>query len=132
MFEDVAFGPLQLSLTRQEVIDRVRKSLEEVGLTGYEDRMPHHLSFGERKRVCLAGVLACEPQLLVLDEPTANLDPRARRHFMELIQSLDCTKLIASHDLEMIRQLCFPCPGARWWKASCRRFDGRDLGKMRT
>ncbi|MEK6233781.1 MAG: energy-coupling factor ABC transporter ATP-binding protein [Planctomycetales bacterium] len=106
VLEDVAFGPLQLSLSREEVLERARKSLEEVGLSGYEDRMPHHLSVGERKRVCVAGLLACRPRFLVLDEPTANLDPRGRRRFMNLIQSLDCTKLIASHDLEMIRALC--------------------------
>ena len=70
------------------------------------DRVPHHLSFGERKRACLAGVLACEPSVLVLDEPTANLDPRGRRRFMNLIRALPATKLIATHDLEMALELC--------------------------
>ena len=64
------------------------------------------MSFGERKRVCLAGVLACEPSVLVLDEPTANLDPRGRRRFIELIRSLTATKLIATHDLEMVLEVC--------------------------
>jgi energy-coupling factor transporter ATP-binding protein EcfA2 len=68
--------------------------------------MPHHLSFGERKRVCLAGVLACNPSVLVLDEPTANLDPRGRRMFINLIRALPATKLIATHDLEMVLETC--------------------------
>lgn len=104
--EDVAFGPLQLGLTRDEVLARVRDSLAEVGLADYEDRVPHHLSFGERKRVCLAGVLASQPQMLVLDEPTANLDPRSRRQLIEILQRLDRTLLVASHDLELILELC--------------------------
>jgi energy-coupling factor transporter ATP-binding protein EcfA2 len=80
--------------------------LAAVDLAGLDDRLPHRLSFGERKRVCLAGVLACRPRLLVMDEPTANLDPRARRQLMRLVQQLSCAKLIASHDLEMILELC--------------------------
>jgi len=106
VWEDVAFGPLQLGLPAEEVRRRVHESLLQVDLGGYERRLPHHLSFGERKRVCLAGVLACRPGLLVLDEPTANLDPRGRRRFMELIRQVPGAKLIASHDLEMIRELC--------------------------
>src|SRR5262249_60697372 len=69
-------------------------------------RPPHHLSFGERKRVCLAGVLACRPSVLVMDEPTANLDPRGRRRFIRLVQGLECTMLIATHDLEMVLEVC--------------------------
>ena len=79
---------------------------ERVDLGPEAGRPPHHLSFGERKRVCLAGVLACRPSVLVLDEPTANLDPRGRRRFIHLIRGLDCTKLIATHDLEMVLELC--------------------------
>jgi energy-coupling factor transporter ATP-binding protein EcfA2 len=104
--DDVAFGPLNLGLPREEVLARVRASLEAVGLADLEDRSPSHLSLGERKRVCLAGVLACRPRLLALDEPTANLDPRARRQFMQLLAGLDCAKFIASHDLEMVCELC--------------------------
>lgn len=104
--EDVAFGPLQQGLVRDEVLARVAASLSAVGLTGYEDRVPHHLSFGERKRVCLAGVLACRPRLLVLDEPTANLDPRSRRQLISIVRELEGPKLIASHDLEMILEIC--------------------------
>lgn len=104
--DDVAFGPLNLGLSRQEVQQRVADALAAVGLEGIEDKPPQHLSLGERKRVCLAGVLACRPRLLALDEPTANLDPRARRQFISLLAGLECAKLIASHDLEMVRELC--------------------------
>lgn len=104
--EDVAFGPLQMGLAADEVRRCVAAALTAVGLAGFADRAPHHLSFGERKRVCLAGVLACDPKLLVLDEPTANLDPRSRRQFIALVRELKGPKLIASHDLEMILELC--------------------------
>jgi energy-coupling factor transporter ATP-binding protein EcfA2 len=106
VIEDVAFGPLNLGKTRAEARRVAGECLERVGLTGEADRPPHHLSFGERKRVCLAGVLACEPSVLVLDEPTANLDPRGRRRFMQLIRGLPATKLIATHDLELALELC--------------------------
>ena len=104
--EDVAFGPLNLGLRDDEVRLRVDDAIATVGLAGAIDRLPHHLSVGERKRVCLAGVLACRPQILALDEPTANLDPRARRQLMNLLGTLRCAKLIASHDLEMILDIC--------------------------
>ena len=80
--------------------------LERVNLAPHAERSPRHLSFGERKRVCLAGLLACKPSVLVLDEPSANLDPRSRRRLIDLIRSLDSTKLIATHDLEMALELC--------------------------
>lgn len=104
--EDVAFGPLNLGLPRDEVLRRVQESLAAVGLDDVGDRGTMHLSFGERKRVCLAGILACQPELLVLDEPTSNLDQRARRRFMDLLKSSQSAQLIASHDLEMILDLC--------------------------
>jgi energy-coupling factor transporter ATP-binding protein EcfA2 len=104
--EDVAFGPLNLGLDVDEVLRRVSGSLAAVGLSGFEDRVPHHLSIGQRRRVCLAGVLACDPGLLAIDEPTANLDPRARRQLMRILVELPCAKLIASHDLEMVLNLC--------------------------
>jgi cobalt/nickel transport system ATP-binding protein len=104
--EDVAFGPLNLGLDAEEVRRRVDSSLAVVGLSGVGERLPHHMSVGERKRACLAGVIACQPQLLALDEPTANLDPRARRQLMRLLCELECAKLIASHDLEMILDIC--------------------------
>jgi cobalt/nickel transport system ATP-binding protein len=106
VLEDVAFGPLNLGRTKAEARRIALECLARVDLADAAERMPHHLSFGERKRVCLAGVLACEPSVLVLDEPTANLDPRGRRRFLALIRALPSTKLIATHDLEMALELC--------------------------
>lgn len=104
--EDVAFGPEQLGLSREEVEGRVRNALAEVGLSEFGERQPHHLSMGEKRRVCLAGVIACEPDVLVLDEPTGNLDPRGRREFKALLERIPATKLIATHDLELVVELC--------------------------
>jgi len=105
--EDVAFGPQQLGLgAPAEIAARVKKSLAQVGLAGFEARATHHLSHGEKRRACLAGVLACEPKLLVLDEPTSDLDPRGRREFKAMLRTLPATKLIATHDLELAVELC--------------------------
>jgi cobalt/nickel transport system ATP-binding protein len=104
--EDVAFGPLNQGIAAAEARALAMECLARVDLAAAAARPPHHLSFGERKRACLAGVLACRPSVLVLDEPSANLDPRGRRRFIGLIQSLDCTKLIATHDLELVLELC--------------------------
>jgi cobalt/nickel transport system ATP-binding protein len=104
--EDVAFGPQQLGLRDNDLLARVERSLGMVGLSGYGHRATHHLSQGEKRRVCLAGVLACEPTVLVLDEPTSGLDPRGRREFKTLLQGIAATKLIATHDLEWVVQLC--------------------------
>jgi cobalt/nickel transport system ATP-binding protein len=106
VLEDVAFGPLNLGKSKSEARRIAEECLNRVELADVANRMPHHLSFGERKRVCLAGVLACEPSVLVLDEPSANLDPRGRRRLMSLIRSLPATKLIATHDLELALDLC--------------------------
>ncbi len=106
VLEDVAFGPLNLGRKKSEARQIALDCLARVDLLDAADRMPHHLSFGERKRVCLAGVLACSPSILVMDEPSANLDPRGRRRFMALIESLPATKLLATHDLEMVLDLC--------------------------
>jgi energy-coupling factor transporter ATP-binding protein EcfA2 len=104
--EDVAFGPLNLGFPREEVRRRVSTALEAVGLAGFEARMPRQLSFGERRRVCLAGILACEPNLLALDEPSSNLDPRSRRRLIGILRSLGAAQIVASHDLELIIELC--------------------------
>jgi cobalt/nickel transport system ATP-binding protein len=106
VIEDVAFGPLNQGLSPAESRQIALECLARVELEAAADRGPHHLSFGERKRACLAGVLACRPSVLVLDEPTANLDPRARRRFIQIVQNLNCTKLIATHDLEMVLDVC--------------------------
>jgi cobalt/nickel transport system ATP-binding protein len=104
--EDVAFGPRQLALPEAEVSARVEKTLGQVGLAGFGQRATHHLSHGEKRRVCLAGVLVCEPAILVLDEPTSDLDPRGRREFKALLRQIPATKLIATHDLELAVELC--------------------------
>jgi cobalt/nickel transport system ATP-binding protein len=106
VLDDVAFGPLNLGLEPDEVNARVADSLRQVGLEGYEQRTPFHLSGGEKRRVAIAGVLAMRPQVLLLDEPSIFLDPRGRRELIKLLRSLHVTKIIASHDLEMIREIC--------------------------
>jgi energy-coupling factor transporter ATP-binding protein EcfA2 len=106
VLEDVAFGPLNQGKTQSEARAIALECLGKVELGDHGDRPPHHLSFGERKRACLAGVLACEPAVLVLDEPSANLDPRARRRFIQILRDLSCTKLIATHDLELVLEVC--------------------------
>jgi cobalt transport protein ATP-binding subunit len=104
--EDVSFGPQQLGLSDLEVKARVASALAQVGLQGFGRRATHHLSHGEKRRACLAGVLACEPTVLVLDEPTSDLDPRGRREFKALLRRVAATKLIATHDLELVVELC--------------------------
>jgi cobalt/nickel transport system ATP-binding protein len=106
VFEDVAFGPQQLGIEGPILRSLVEYSLGLVGLRGFEHRQPHRLSHGEKRRVCLAGVLACKPRVLVLDEPTSDLDPRGRREFKALLQSLPGAKIIATHDLELVLDLC--------------------------
>jgi energy-coupling factor transporter ATP-binding protein EcfA2 len=106
VFEDVAFGPRQLGVQGAILNALVHQCLGQVGLSGFEDRQPHRLSHGEKRRVCLAGVLACKPSVLVLDEPTSDLDPRGRREFKALLQSLPGAKIIATHDLELVVDLC--------------------------
>jgi cobalt/nickel transport system ATP-binding protein len=104
--EDIAFGPRNLGFPPDEVARRTRNALSQVGLEGFESRSPLQLSCGERKRVCLAGVLACEPNLLALDEPSSNLDPRSRRQLIGILKSCGAAQLIATHDLELILDLC--------------------------
>jgi len=106
VFEDVAFGPRQSGVTDEEIKKIVSEALEKVALGGYEKRSPHHLSGGEKQRVCLAGILACNPKVLVLDEPTKDLDPRGRRELKILLRSIPATKVLASHDLELVADLC--------------------------
>ena len=104
--DDVAFGPRYMGLTPAEVDRRVRQALEAVGMTGYERRPPHRLSLGQRKRVALATVLAMQPSVLALDEPSAGLDPRARRALSALLRTLPQTILIATHDLALVAEVC--------------------------
>ncbi|MBI4811176.1 MAG: energy-coupling factor ABC transporter ATP-binding protein [Ignavibacteriales bacterium] len=104
--EDVAFGPKQFGEPEEVVRNLVQDALNKVGLSGYDNRSAHHLSGGEKQRVCIAGILACQPRLFALDEPTKDLDPRGRRELKKLLKSIPTTKIIASHDLEMITELC--------------------------
>lgn len=107
VFDDVAFGPLHMGLPEAEVRERVARALAQVGMTGFDSRMPHHMSLGQRKRVAVATVLSMEPTVLALDEPSAGLDPRARRGLIELLHSLPQTMLVSTHDLRMVAEV-FP------------------------
>jgi cobalt/nickel transport system ATP-binding protein len=104
--EDVAFGPANLGLRGEELDVRVKGALAAVGMDGFEDRAPHHLSFGQRRRVAVATVLAMEPEILVLDEPSSNLDPAGRRELAEILLGLDITMLMVTHDLPYALELC--------------------------
>ncbi|MGQ0617714.1 MAG: energy-coupling factor ABC transporter ATP-binding protein [Acidimicrobiia bacterium] len=104
--EDVAFGPANLGLRGDELAQRVHDALGRVGMAEHERRPPHHLSFGQRRRVSVATVLSMGPELLVLDEPTSNLDPAARRELADLLLSLDLTTLVVTHDLAYALELC--------------------------
>jgi cobalt/nickel transport system ATP-binding protein len=106
VFEDVAFGPRQFGEPEDAVRAAVAEALERTGLKGIESRSPHHLSGGEKQRVCLAGILACRPRLLALDEPTSDLDPRGKRELASFLERLPATKIIATHDLELVVRLC--------------------------
>jgi cobalt/nickel transport system ATP-binding protein len=106
VFDDVAFGPLYQGLDPAEVTRRVELALAAVRMTGYSRRVSHHLSVGEKKRIAIATVLSMQPEVLVLDEPTAGIDPRARRALINLLRDLPMTMLIASHDLRMANELC--------------------------
>lgn len=103
--EDVAYGPRARRWPPAEVAAAVQEALAAVGLAGLEERFPHHLSSGEKRRLCLAGALACRPGLLLLDEPTSGLDPRGRRELAELLSRLEATLVVASHDLELVGRL---------------------------
>jgi cobalt/nickel transport system ATP-binding protein len=104
--DDVAFGPANLGLGRDDVDLRVVAALAAVGLDGVERRPPHHLSYGERRRAAIATVLAMDPDLLVLDEPTANLDPAARRELSAVLRTLALTTVVVTHDLPYALELC--------------------------
>ena len=104
--QDVAFGPANLGLRGSALDRRVMESLDKVGMAEFADRPPHHLSFGQRRRVAVATVLAMEPEILVLDEPSSNLDPASRRELAEILRSLDVTLLMVTHDLPYALELC--------------------------
>ncbi len=106
LYDDVAFGPLNMGLEPAEIDDRVHEALHAVGLAESASRPAQHLSFGQRKRAALATVLSMRPPVLVLDEPTSNLDPRGRREMAALLASLPATKVLATHDMDLAAALC--------------------------
>jgi len=107
VFEDVAFGPLHMGLAEVEVRARVSSALEAVGMSAYTERVSHHLSVGEKKRIAIATVLSMNPEILVLDEPSAGLDPRARRGLINLLTTLPQTMLVSTHDIRLVAEV-FP------------------------
>jgi cobalt/nickel transport system ATP-binding protein len=106
VLEDIMFGPLNMGLSFKQAREKGLELLTRVGLAHLQDRPPHHLSFGEKRMVAIASVLSMQPGLLILDEPTSNLDSRARRLLIGFLQALDITVLIASHDLEFLLETC--------------------------
>ena len=106
VFEDVAFGPVNMGLEKFDVEKRVERALETMGLTGFEERSAHHLSEGEKKRVALATVLAMDSEILALDEPTDNLDPKGSQAFIDRIRKTPQTKVIVTHHLPLVMELC--------------------------
>ena len=107
VFEDVAFGPLHMGVPEAEIHERVERALAAVGMSGFERRLPHRLSLGQRKRVALATVLSMDPSVLVFDEPSAGLDPRGRRELIALLRSLHQTMLVSTHDMRLVAEV-FP------------------------
>ncbi len=107
VFDDVAFGPLHMGLPEDEVYSRVEEALKAVQMSGFGERLSHHLSMGQKKRIAIATVLAMHPQILVLDEPSAGLDPRSRRSLINFLKELPITMLVSTHDLRMVQDL-FP------------------------
>ncbi len=105
VFEDVAFGPLHMGLDEEEVRQRVTWALDQVGMKGFENRICHHLSLGEKKRIAIATVLPMRPPILALDEPSGELDPRGRRGLIRLLRALPQTMLVATHDIRLVKEL---------------------------
>lgn len=106
VFDDVAFGPVNMGYGDEEVHQAVKQALGMVGMAGFERRSPHHLSIGEKKRIAIATVLSMSPEILVIDEPSSNLDPRGKWDLIGVLDSLPVTKVIVSHDLELVAALC--------------------------
>jgi cobalt/nickel transport system ATP-binding protein len=106
VYDDVAFGPLNLGLPNNEVHTRVKAALETVGIHDLKDRPSYRLSSGQKRRVAIATVLSMSPDILVMDEPTAGLDPKARRKLIEMLKTFKHSKIVATHDLDMVMDLC--------------------------
>jgi cobalt/nickel transport system ATP-binding protein len=106
VFDDVAFGPMNMRLSKDDVKKAVTDALEKVDMIGFEKRLSHHLSFGEKKRISIATVLSMNPEILVLDEPSSNLDPKHRRNLINFLKELGITKIIATHDMDLVLDIC--------------------------
>ncbi len=106
VFDDVAFGPVNMELPDDEVILRTKMALRAVGLSGFEERSAYHLSFGQKKRAAIATVLSMQPDILAIDEPSSNLDPRSRRELINVLRLLPVTKVIVTHDLLFVAEIC--------------------------
>lgn len=106
VFDDVAFGPINLKLSKEMILSAVDSALGQIDMIGFKERSAHHLSLGEKKRVSIATILSMEPDIIVFDEPSANLDPRHREELIKLINGLEHTKVIASHDMDLVRRCC--------------------------
>jgi len=104
--DDVGFGPVNMGMSKEEVERAVARALALVDMLGFEQRSPHHMSIGEKKRAAIATVLSMKPEILALDEPSSNLDPRHRRGLISLLNSLQLTKVISTHDLAFVRETC--------------------------
>jgi cobalt/nickel transport system ATP-binding protein len=104
--EDIAFGPYNMGIRGAELDAVVDNALAQVGMSEFKNRPPHHLSFGQRRRVAVATVLAMKPEILVLDEPSSNLDPASRRELADILRSLDITMVMVTHDLPYAYELC--------------------------
>lgn len=106
VFDDVSFGPINLGFAKEKVMEKVKEALKMVEMENFIDKSPHHLSFGEKKKISLATVFSMDPEILALDEPSSNLDPRGKREIVKILEEIKETKIIATHDLEIINLLC--------------------------
>lgn len=106
VFEDVVFGPLNHGYSPDEAHDLAHEALSKVGLDGYEERVPQHLSGGEKRRVAIATVLAMRPEIVLYDEPTTGLDPKGREELIEILRQTSCTQVLATHDFELVLKVC--------------------------
>jgi cobalt/nickel transport system ATP-binding protein len=106
VFDDVGFGPINMDMPHEEVEKSIHKALTDVDMLASINRSSHHLSIGEKKRIAIATVLSMNPQILVMDEPSSNLDPRHRRELINLLNKLEMTKIIATHDLGLLEKTC--------------------------
>ena len=106
VFDDVGFGPVNMGMKGNDVVRSVQSALKEVDMLPFAERSSHHLSVGEKKRVAIATVLSMDPQILVLDEPSSNMDPKHRRELISLLKKLTLTKIIATHDLNLVSEIC--------------------------